>query len=172
MSGFKGLVERLTAEQTEFIIVGGFAATIHGATRSTQDLDVVYRQSPENVQRLIRALEPYAPYPRGAPPGLPFKWNRQTIEFGANFTLRTSLGFIDLLEDITGGGTYGQLLPYTIPITVYGRECLCLDLPKLIQVKHAAGRPKDFDVIAELQALADERGKLGSVQNEKKDHGH
>ena len=159
MTNFRELIERLTAEKTEFIIVGGFAGTIHGASRSTQDLDIVYRHSPENVQRIVRALEPCTPYPRGAPPGLPFKWERQTLEFGANFTLATKLGFIDLLEDITGGGTYLQLLPFTIQLAVFGRDCLCLDLPKLIQVKHAAGRPKDFDAIAELVALRDERSE-------------
>jgi hypothetical protein len=30
-------------------------------------------------------------------------------------------------------------------------------LPKLIAVKRAAGRPKDFEAIAELEALLEER---------------
>ena len=34
------------------------------------------------------------------------------------------------------------------------------DLPWLIRVKRAAGRPKDLEVIAELEALLDERDKL------------
>ena len=39
----------------------------------------------------------------------------------------------------------------------YGVECLCLGLERLILVKHAAGRPKDLEVIAELEAILEER---------------
>ncbi len=42
---------------------------------------------------------------RGAPPGLPFTWNEQTIAAGLNFTLTTRLGDLDLLGDIPGGGS-------------------------------------------------------------------
>jgi hypothetical protein len=34
-----------------------------------------------------------------------------------------------------------------------------LDLDTLIEVKRAAGRPKDFEVIAELEVLRDRRRK-------------
>lgn len=79
----------------EFIVVGGLAATIHGAARLTLDLDVIYRRTPDNVQRLADTLEPYHPYLRGAPPGLPFNLDRDTIERGLNFTLTTDLGRLD-----------------------------------------------------------------------------
>ena len=157
MTDFEQLIRRLVAEGVEFIVVGGFAGAIHGATRSTQDLDIVYRQTSENVQRIVRAISPLSPYPRGAAAGLPFRFDQQTIEFGSSFALSTTLGFIDLLGDITGGGGYGQLLPFTIKVTLFGEECRCLDLPKLIQVKRAAGRAKDFDALAELEAIAEER---------------
>jgi hypothetical protein len=75
-----------------------------------------------------------------------------------NFTLDTKLGLIDLLGEITGGSTYDQLLPHTVEVTLFGRRCRCLNLAKLIDVKRAAGRPKDFEAIAELQLLAEERG--------------
>jgi hypothetical protein len=54
---FEQLLGRLLDEGVEFIIVGGFAATAHGALRTTLDLDVVYRRTPENLVRVIRALE-------------------------------------------------------------------------------------------------------------------
>ena len=34
-----------------------------------------------------------------------------------------------------------------------GVRCRCLTLSKLIEVKRAAGRPKDLEAIAELEAL-------------------
>jgi len=42
--------------------------------------------------------------------------------------------------------------------TVFGTPCHCLDLPHLIHVKRAAGRPKDLEAVAELEALLEERG--------------
>lgn len=157
MIDFIPLINRLYDESVEFIIVGGVAGALHGATRSTRDLDVVYRRTPENMIRVVRALNDKKPYPRGAPPGLPFRWDARTLQFGGNFTLLTSIGAIDLLAEITGGGGYDQLLPFTEEMTVEGRKCRCLDLEKLIAVKRAAGRPKDFEAIAELETIRDDR---------------
>ena len=42
---------------------------------------------------------------------------------------------------------------------VLGIECRCLSLERLIQVKRAAGRPKDFEAIAELEAIREERNR-------------
>ncbi len=74
-----------------------------------------------------------------------------------NFTLDTDAGQVDLLGEITGGGDYEALLPFTITVELYGVECRCLELRKLIEVKRAAGRPKDFDAIAELEAIQEEQ---------------
>jgi hypothetical protein len=157
MTEFRSLVEALVGADVDFIVVGGLAAAAHGSPRVTQDIDVVYSRTPENLERLVRALAPSTPYLRGAPPGLPFAWSTETLRRGLNFTLSTALGDIDLLGEITGGGGYEALLAHTMIVTMFGRACRCLDLPTLIRVKRAAGRPKDFDAIAELEALEDER---------------
>jgi predicted nucleotidyltransferase len=154
---FHALLQALASAGVEFIIVGGAAATAHGSARLTEDLDAVYRRTPENVQRLVSALSPYHPYLRGAPPGLPFKWDEKTIWNGLNFTLTTKLGAIDFLGEITGGGAYDDLLPYSMELQLFGLTCLCLGLERLIYVKRAAGRPKDFEAIAELEAILEER---------------
>ncbi len=156
MTDFAALLEILTREGVEFIIVGGAAATAHGAARLTVDLDVVYRRSPENIQRLAAALGSSKPYPRGAPAGLPFQWDERTVAAGLNFTLTTSHGDLDLLGDITGGGSYDDLLPNTVVLHLYGIDCRCLTLKRLIEVKRAAGRPRDLEAIAELEAILDE----------------
>ena len=89
----------LTSAGVEFIIVGGAAATAHGSSRLTEDLDLVYRRTPENILRLVESLAPFDPYLRGAPRGLPFKWDMQTVSSGLNFTLTTTLGPVDLLGE-------------------------------------------------------------------------
>jgi hypothetical protein len=81
---------------------------------------------------------------------------------GLNFTLTTRLGDLDLLGELTGGGGYEDLLAHAMEATMFDERCRYLGLEKLIQVKRAAGRPKDLEVIAELEALKEERDKLGS----------
>ncbi|MBK5097995.1 MAG: hypothetical protein JJE01_09435 [Gemmatimonadetes bacterium] len=160
MTDFQRLVGSLAEGDVDFVIVGGLAATVHGSARLTQDIDVVYARDEANLARLVEALAPFEPYLRGAPPGLPFEWSADTLRRGLNFTLTTSVGDIDLLGEITGGGGYTDLLAHTIEIDLFGQECRCLDLQSLIRTKRAAGRPRDLQMLAELEALLEERDTL------------
>lgn len=153
---FGALLSLLSGARIEFIVIGGVAAFSHGSARLTGDLDVVYGRSPANLTRLQSALEPLHPYLRGAPPGLPFRLDMPTLQRGLNFTLTTDLGPFDILGEVTGGGSYEQLLPRSVEVEVYGVRCLCLDLDTLIAVKRAAGRPRDFEAIAELEVIREE----------------
>ncbi len=143
--------------KVDCILIGGWAATAHGSLRSTVDIDFVYSRSAENIDRLVSALQSSHPYLRGAPPGLPFQFDEPTLCLGLNFTLTTHLGDIDLLGEVLGGGNYEQLLPYSEQFQLAGYPCQCVTLDKLIELKRAAGRPKDFEAIAELEALREER---------------
>ena len=116
-----------------------------------------YTRTPENLSRIVTALEPLRPYLRGAPAGLPFIWDVPTLSKGLNFTLTTTAGDLDLLGEITGGGAYDALLSDTEVVTLLGIECRCLSLEQLIQVKRAVGRVKDLEALAELEAIAEER---------------
>lgn len=157
MTDYAALIRLLVDHQIDFIIVGGAAATAHGSARLTLDLDIVYSRDTLNIERIVRALEPIQPYLRGAPPGLPFEWSVETVKKGLNFTLITTLGALDLLGEIIGGGSYDALKSQTIKIEVAGAECSCLTLERLIEVKRAAGRPKDLEAIAELEQILQEQ---------------
>jgi hypothetical protein len=157
VTDFARLLAVLTGADVEFIIIGGFAATAHGSAHVTVDLDVVYNRTAENMSRLAAALEPLQPYLRGAPRGLPFQFDVDTIKRGLNFTLTTGAGDLDLLGEATGGGTYDALLPRSEVRELLGLECRFVDLDTLIHLKRAAGRPKDLERIAELEILRQER---------------
>jgi len=118
----------------------------------TYDVDVVYSRSRENIARLVNALAPIIPYLRGAPAGLPFRFDEKTIQMGLNFTLRTRLADLNLLLFCDKATAYG------VPITI-------VKLEKLIELKRAAGRPKDNEMIAELEALRQEKRKLEREAN-------
>ena len=153
---FAKIISTLISGEVQFILIGGLAGIVHGAARITYDVDVVYARSRDNIANLARTLQPFSPYLRGAPPGLPFRWDERTIKNGLNFTLTTSIGDIDFLGEVAGGGTYEALLSKSSFIDGYGVRFRCIDLPTLIRIKRAAGRPKDFEAISELELLLSE----------------
>jgi hypothetical protein len=156
MTDFEAMICLLAGSGIEFIMIGGAAATAHGSARLTQDLDIVYRRSPDNIARLAACLAPHRPYLREAPSGLPFRLDAETIQRGLNFTLMTDLGALDLFGEITGGGRYEDLQHDTVELALFGVTCRCLGLKRLIEVKRASGRPRDLEAIAELEALLEE----------------
>ena len=159
MTDFAGVIRTLVDAGIDFILVGGVAGTVHGSARLTRDVDVVYGRSPENMRRLVDALSSHNPYLRGAPQGLPFLWDLNTIQRGLNFTLTTRLGDLDLLGELTGGGGFEQLREHSSIVRVFDRDVQVLDLDWLIRVKRAAGRPRDLEAVAELEALREERDR-------------
>ena len=158
---FRDLVGLLSAGYVEFILLGGVAAVLHGSAHLTFDLDILYRRTPDNLDKLARALQSIHPYLRGAPPGLPFTLDADTLARGLNFTLTTRLGDLDLLGEVVGGGTYDALVGESVLATLEGHEVRCVSLRRLIALKRAAGRPKDLDMLAGLEALLEERERSG-----------
>jgi predicted nucleotidyltransferase len=67
------------------------------------------------------------------------------------------LGDLDLLGEVTGGGGFEALKTDAIAIEIDNRMCRVVSLPKLIALKRAAGRGKDREALAELEALLEER---------------
>ena len=159
---FDEILSLLAKHGVQSILIGGLAGIAHGAGRATLDVDVVYGRAADNLLRLVEALAPHQPYLRGAPPGLPFRWDVRTLQSGLNFPLMTDLGDLDILGEVAGGGRYEELLPHTEETVLFGVVCRVVTLECLIQLKRAAGRPKDFEALAELQLLLEERRKLES----------
>ncbi len=163
MTNIAEILVALSRANVSFVVIGGIAGIAHGAARVTFDLDIVYGRSKENVERLVLALAPHHPYLRGAPPGLPFMFDVETVLHGLNFTLTTDLGDLDVLGEVIGGGSYENLAVHSREIEAFGVTCRCVTLAKLIELKRAAGRPKDFEAIAELELLRDKASvKSGS----------
>jgi predicted nucleotidyltransferase len=163
MTQYAKILSVLSSAEVEFILIGGVAANIHGSARATFDIDFVYGRSKSNIPKVVSALTPYDPYLRGAPPGLPFKFDESTVRNGLNFTLTTSLGPLDLLGEVVGGGGYENLLPFVVEVEAFGVRCQCVSLEQLIRLKRAAGRPKDLESVAELQLLLEAQKSGGNL---------
>lgn len=50
------LCKALNAEGVRYLLIGGFAVILHGFVRGTKDIDLLVDASPENIQRLKKAM--------------------------------------------------------------------------------------------------------------------
>jgi hypothetical protein len=148
-----GVIRQLLEYKVEFVLIGGLAMRMHGSAHLTEDLDVCYRRTPQNIAAVAAALAGLHPYMRGALAGLPFKFDAPTIEAGLNFTLTTDLGDVDLLGEVAGVGNDEQVFARSEEQSLYGLPVRVLSLDALIASKKAAGRRKDRDHVDELEEL-------------------
>jgi predicted nucleotidyltransferase len=162
------IVRRLIEQRVEFVVVGGLAMIAHGSAYLTKDLDVCYKRTPENLAALVAALTPLNPYLRGAPPGLPFQVDVPTLLAGLNFTFITDHGDLDLLGEVSGVGTYSQVLAQSSEELMFGMKVHVLSIDGLIAAKKAAGRNKDQSHLLELLEL---KKMLDAGKPETDDHG-
>jgi hypothetical protein len=100
---------------------------------------------------------------RGAPSELPlpFRFDPETVRRGLNFTLDSGLGDLDLLGEVSGIGTFEQMLPLSEVKAVDAVECRIFTIEGLIRAKRTAGRKKDLITIEELEGLKDLKNSSG-----------
>ncbi len=106
-----------------------------GSVRLTQNLDIVYERSPRNLDRLVSALGNLKPYLRGAPPGLPFVWDRATLSRKIELSL-----WKRRWASLTCWVRFGGRTRIQRRFAVLRGKCLSLD--QLIRAKRAAERPE------------------------------
>ena len=156
--------------QIECVLVGGVAATVHGSSIPTQDLDICYSRNDANLTKIIKALRSVNATLRGAPKDLPFILDEETLRHGLNFTFDTDVGKLDLLGEVQGVGGYTDCLENSDDAEIFGSRHRVLSLEKLIAAKRAAGRPKDLLALVELEAILEYRraNKGGAPETDEK----
>lgn len=112
---------------------------------------------PSPISGVSSTLQPLHPYLRGAPLGLPFRFDVETVRRGLNFPLTTNAGPIDVLGEITGVGDYASVSAASEDVLLFGATYRCINLDALIVSKRAAGRTKDLEAVAELELIRDEK---------------
>ncbi|WP_091940712.1 hypothetical protein [Trujillonella endophytica] len=97
----------------EFVVVGGYAARMHGAQRPTRDVDVTPRTTRENLGRLAPALEELDARIRSEadPAGFPFAVTGESLADVRMLNLQTRHGELDLtVRPAAFEGGYDDLL--------------------------------------------------------------
>jgi hypothetical protein len=152
------LLRLLHEHGVEHIIIGGFAVTAHGFTRTTKDLDIVPRTSEENLARLAEALcdldatvldtGDFKPEEMPADPTRP-----DDLAMGGNFCLHTRLGRLDVMQWISGvesDDLYTEFDGEALESSVDGIPVRVCGLEHLRMMKRAAGRPQDLEDLRRL----------------------
>lgn len=148
----EAVFQALSDESVEYVLVGGLAATAHGASLVTFDIDVCFRRERGNCERLARALglldaEIFPPRQE------PILITPELLETHRLVHLRTRAGRVDLLAEIPGLGTYDDLFAETTRIGIFGLSIPVLTLDQLIRAKSALGQPKDRQHLDQLLGL-------------------
>ena len=146
------LIENLTSAGVEFIVVGGAAAVLHGAPTSTIDLDIVHRQTPDNVNRLLDVLTRLDTIYRD-PAGRHIVPTADALMGQGQLNLITKLGPLDSLCRLHDGRGYDELAKHTVVLSDGDVAIRVLDLETLIEVKESTKRPRDKLVVPLLVAL-------------------
>lgn len=157
---YKALLGKLSAAEVKCIVIGGAAAVLHGSSMLTKDLDIVPDRSPDNVDRLEGALRDLDAIVRD-PAGRRIVPPRWALEGDRPVLMQTSLGPLDSLGTLRDGRGYAELVDRSLPLPDFP-GIRFLDLDTLIEVKLAAGRPKDLQGAAILQALKEELEEPGA----------
>jgi len=151
MTDYTKLIELLIDNDVEFVLIGGFAAVVHGSTTLTQDIDICINFTPENCANLLNALKDTNPI---------YRQNKEPITKDAgelckfkNLYLLTDFGPLDVMGEISKLGKYEDILKFSIEIDLFERKCNVLDINGLIRSKEEMGRPKDKEVIIQLKAI-------------------
>jgi len=146
---YRDILFALNAEKAKYLIVGGFAMSVHAQPRATKDLDLWIKTDAENSLAIYRALIAYGAPMTGVTPE-DFNERAQT-----GFQIGVAPVRIDILHKIDGVAfeeawerRVEGMLDGDIPVHVISRE-------DLLTNKLESGRPQDLvDVQAIRKAAA------------------
>jgi hypothetical protein len=152
---FLALLRTLVDHRVDFIIVGGVSAVLHGAPVTTFDLDIVHARTPENISRLLAALNDLdACYRASGDRRLKPEFDH--LASPGHQLLMTRLGPLDLLGAIGTDHDYEYLSHHIVEYGISGLRLHVLDLETLIAVKEEVGFEKDRAVLPILRRTLEE----------------
>jgi hypothetical protein len=143
----------------DYVLIGGYAAQLHGSKLPTLDIDVTPATTHDNLVRLAAALRQLQAGIRidELDHGLPFDTSAEALAGMRVLNLRTVHGDLDIAFEPAGTSGYADLIRAAESRTVGGIDVRVAALPDIIRSKQAAARAKDFLTLPTLERLARER---------------
>ncbi len=160
MQNLQKLLQFLVESPLDFVLIGGFAAVLHGCNQSTRDIDVCLALSPEQVHALRQILGPLRPRHRMTHEKLSFLEHPKDLTGIENLYLETDLGVLDIVSRVEAVGNFYDVLKNATQIEIYDGRCHLISIDDLIKSKKALGRHRDLVVVEELKAIqSEEKGR-------------
>ncbi len=153
MPGLESLIERLVRHHVEFVVVGGFAGVAHGVSMLTQDVDICCRFTPENLLRLQDSISDLHPVHRMTRQRVALELTPTNCGRLKNLYLDTDYGQLDCLGEVMAVGNYDDALRRSVEIRLPFGPARVLTLDALITAKQAMDRPRDREMVAQLEAI-------------------
>ena len=140
------------------VLIGGFAAVIHGSPYLTTDVDVVPDLDPPNLERLSAALEELHArvWNDADPDGVPFRHDAASLGAISTWNLVTDHGRLDVTFVPSGTTGYADVARDAVRLTILGTTVDVASLADVIRSKEAAGRDKDRLVLPVLRRILEE----------------
>ena len=156
--GPEKILAALEAHDVRCVLIGGFAAVIHGSPYLTTDVDVVPAVDRENLERLSDALRSLHAkvWTSAEPDGVPFDHSASSLADLRVWNLVTDHGRLDLTFQPSGTQGYEDLARDASHLVILGVGVDVASLADIIRSKEAAGREKDRLVLPVLRRLAEE----------------
>lgn len=163
MSSFGPIFAALDESGARYVVVGGLAVVLHGYARLTADVDLVVDLSPGQAIRAVAALTRIGMMPRApvdardfADPDRRRAWiEEKGMKVFSMHDPRRPLVEVDLF--VESPIAFEDLLTRSEWITIGDRRVRVASITDLLAMKRAAGRPKDHEDIAALEAIASRR---------------
>jgi hypothetical protein len=151
-------LEALGRHGVRFVLIGGFAAVIHGSPFVTTDLDIVPATDSDNLARLSDALRDLRArvWTAGEPGGLAFEHDAESLARADTWTLVTDHGRLDLILRPSGTSGFDDLMRDAIHLTILGVEVDVASLADVVRSKEAAAREKDRMVLPVLRRILEQ----------------
>jgi hypothetical protein len=152
------ILRALVGRGVDFVVIGGIAAVLHGSARNTFDLDVCFATDDVNLNALGDVLVELGARLRGVREDVPFTPDARTLRRVELLTLATVAGDFDVIARPSGAPAYAALRRRAERFDLGGFAVLVASVEDLIAMKQAAGRAKDIQDVAELEAILRLRG--------------
>src|SRR5438067_10467442 len=145
------LAKALRAAKLEAIIIGNSASMLNGAPVTTQDIDLLIRDTKPNRRKLAR----FAGEIGGSAP-MPVSELSKVEWIEGRLAVPVEIHY----DRISGGLTFASLRSRAQPVMVGDEKLLVAALADVIRSKQAAGRPKDRAVLPILRDTLTVKNKL------------
>lgn len=142
---FREMLQTLSEEKVDFIVIGAYAMAAQGIVRATGDIDIWYDPTSENATKLYQALIKFGAPVKDLSP-------EDFCQPATVFQIGVVPCRIDLLSEIDGL-EFAAAKKNALNIEISKCSFLVLSAPDLIKNKKATGRTRDLADIEELEKI-------------------